>query len=300
MQDRLNAMSRIVQRHVGVGAVHGVFPRFSLFVADTVTCPTSTLYRPMLCLVLQGAKQVMIGDRMLRYDPASYFVATLDLPVSGHIIEASRDQPYVCASLELDHDLIAALVSEMPDCPAPAATGFATSPVTPRLLDSWARLIDLLDNPQDSGFLAPLIEREILYHLLQGPQGSTLRQIAQVDSRLSQVRRAIGWIRKHYDQTLRVDALAELAGMSLASFHRHFKAATAMSPLQYQKRLRLQEARRLMVTNADAARTAYAVGYESPSQFSREYARMFGAPPARDAERLRMQPQLIADIPALA
>jgi len=135
--------------------------------------------------------------------------------------------------------------------------------------------------------LAPMIEREILYRLLQGPQGGALRQIAHADSRLGQVRRAIGWIRNHFDQPLRVEALATLAGMSTASFHRHFKAATAMSPLQFQKNIRLQEARRLLVTKQDAARVGYAVGYESASQFSREYARQFGLPPARDAVRLR-------------
>jgi transcriptional regulator GlxA family with amidase domain len=159
--------------------------------------------------------------------------------------------------------------------------------VTPQLLDPWLRFLSLLDAPQDIPVIAPLLEREILYRLLQGPHGGVLRQIARADSRLCQVRNALAWIRTHYDQALRIGDLARMAGMSAASFHRHFKAATAMSPLQYQKSLRLQHARRLLIANEDAARAGYAVGYESASQFSREYARLFGAPPARDAVRLR-------------
>jgi len=243
----------------------------------------------MLCIVLQGAKQVMIGDRVLRYDPASYFIASVDLPVSGCIVEASPAQPYMAVCMALNRDVLSSLLAELPRRPEDPIAGFAVSPVTPVLLDPWLRLLSLLDAPEDVPVLAPLLEREILYRLLQGPQGGLLRQAAMADSRLSRVRSAIDWIRTHFDQLLRVDALAALAGMSVPSFHRHFKAATAMSPLQYQKSLRLQQARRLLIASADASCAAYSVGYESASQFSREYARMFGAPPARDAERLRGQ-----------
>jgi AraC-like DNA-binding protein len=289
MQDQLNHLCRLTERHAGYPERVASLPRLGLFVSHGKTCATSTLYRPMICLVLQGAKEVTIGSHMLRYDPASYFVATLELPVSGKIVEASPEQPYVCASLALDHDMIAALVPDVPGRPEAQGAGFAVSPVTSSLLDSWSRLLGLLDTPHDIPVLAPMFEREILYRLLQGPQGNVLRQIARADSRIAQVRQAICWIKAHYDEPLRIEALADLAGMSLASFHRHFKAATAMSPLQYQKKLRLQEARRLLIVNADATRAAYSVGYESASQFSREYARMFGAPPSRDAERLRGQ-----------
>lgn len=161
------------------------------------------------------------------------------------------------------------------------------APVTVELLEAWDHLLALLDNPADIPFLAAAREREVLYRLLQGAHGPILRQVGREDSQLSRVRRAIAWIRRNFDQPLRTEALAGVAGMSVSSFHRHFKAATAMSPLQYQKTLRLQAARRLLTTNTDAARAAYAVGYESASQFSREYARLFGAPPGRDAERLR-------------
>jgi AraC-like DNA-binding protein len=300
MQQQLTSMCKLAERHAGDAGRAEIFPGLSLFVARSVTCPTSTVYRPMLCLVLQGAKQVMIGDRLLRYDPASYFIASLELPVSGQIVEASADRPYVCVSLALDRDTIASLVPDVPVQRDGQTAGFGVSPVTPQLLDPWFRLLALLDTPEDVPVLAPMLEREILYRLLRGPQGGVLRQIAREDSRLSQVRQAIAWIRAHFDEPVRVEALAEIAGMSPASFHRHFKAATAMSPLQYQKMLRLQEARRLMVVNADTTRTAYTVGYESASQFSREYARMFGAPPSRDAVRLRGQAIGVEDVSSAA
>jgi AraC-like DNA-binding protein len=288
MQDQLTRMCRLIQLHAADPASAGRLPNICLFVSHAQTPAKSSLYRPMLCLVLQGAKEVTIGDRRLRYDPGSYFIATLDLPACGRIVEASPEHPYVCVTLALDHDLIAELVPAMPRGPEDHGAGFAVSPVNSPLLDSWARMLALLETPHDVPVLAPLIEREILYRLLQGPRGGVLRQIACADSRLAQVRTAIAWIRDHYDTPIRIETLADLAGMSPASFHRHFKAATAMSPLQYQKKLRLQEARRLMVARADAAHAAYSVGYESASQFSREYARMFGAPPSRDAERLRV------------
>ncbi len=175
------------------------------------------------------------------------------------------------------------------------AAGFAVSPVTPQLLDSWQRMLGLFDTPEDIPVLAPMLEREIIYRLLRGPQGGVLRQAAIVDSRLAKIRSAIGWVREHFDKPMRVDRLADMAGMSLASFHRHFKAVTAMSPLQYQKSLRLQHARQLLISRTDTARAAYSVGYESASQFSREYARMFGTTPSRDAERLRGEANDIAD-----
>jgi transcriptional regulator GlxA family with amidase domain len=172
-------------------------------------------------------------------------------------------------------------VEAEPPSPEPA---FAVNPVTPDLLDAWLRLLRLLDAPKDIAALAPLYEREILYRLVQGPQGSIVRQIARANSRLSQVRRAIAMIRDCFDQPIRSEWLAEEAGMSPAAFHRHFRTATAMSPLQYQKSLRLQEARRLIVAGRDVAAAAYAVGYESASQFSREYTRLFGLPPSRDVK----------------
>ena len=287
MQVQLDQMRGIAGRHAGGPGRETILPRVALHVAPTPTKPMPGVYEPSLCLVLQGAKQVMIGDRLLRYDPASYFIAAVEIPVSGWVVEATPERPYVAVSLRLDRESLSALILDMPGGSEGQTAGFAVSAVTPDLLDAWSRLLSLLDTPDDVPVLAPMHEREVLYRLLKGPQGGTLRQIARADSRLSQVRQAIAWIRSHFDEALRVEQLADLAGMSPASFHRHFKAATAMSPLQYQKMLRLQEARRLLVASADAAGAAHKVGYESASLFSREYARLFGAPPARDAERLR-------------
>ena len=287
MQEQLKQMRLIAGRH-GAGARRAtILPRVALHVGSMPTRPMPNVYEPSLCLVLQGAKQVMIGDRILRYDSASYFITTIDLPACGWVVEATAEQPYIAVSIRLDQATLASLIPDMPHAPDGETTGFAVSAVTADLLDAWLRLLALLDAPDDAPILAPMHEREVLYRLLKGPQGGALRQIVRADSRLGQIRQAIAWIRAHFDEALRVELLAELAGMSHASFHRHFKAATAMSPLQYQKMLRLQEARRLLVASADAARAGHMVGYESASQFSREYARMFGAPPRRDAERLR-------------
>lgn len=287
MQDRLDEMARRVLRHTEGIARTTAIPRVGLGVVGQPSQPMSSLYEPMICLVLQGAKEVMIGDRLLRYDRACNFIASLELPVSGRVVEASQDKPYIGVALTIERSILADLLATMPASPEGQTSGFAVTPVTPDLLDAWAQLLMLLDSPADISVLAPLREREILYRLLQGPQGGLLRQIARSDSQLSRVRRAIHWIQAHFDQAMRIEGLAEIAGMSIPSFHRHFKAATAMSPLQYQKTLRLHAARRLLVASNDAGRAAYSVGYESASQFSREYARMFGAPPSRDAERLR-------------
>ena len=285
-------LRQLVLRHANGFLTATALPRVSLVVSEAPTAPASGLYRPMLCLVLQGAKEAIIGGQVLRYDQAGYFVVSLDLPASARITEASAEKPYICLTLSFDLDCLTALIPQVPLHPGAeqsGRTGFAVSPVTVELLAAWQRLLGLLDTPEDIAVLAPLFEREVLYRLLQGPHGGALRQIAVGGSQLAGVRRAIAWIREHFQEPMRVEALADLAGMSPASFHRHFKTATAMSPLQYQKNLRLQEARKLMLANSDAARAAFAVGYESPSQFSREYARLFGAPPTRDAQRLSGQ-----------
>lgn len=286
MQEQLSRLCASAMRHANTW-LPGDRLRVGVLASREPTQPVPSVYEPMVCIVLQGAKRVMIGDRVLRYDPASYLIATLDLPVSGCVIEATSTEPYVAISMALNRDALADLLCEVAEVRTGQTAGFAVNPVTPELLDPWERLLALFDRPQDVPVLGPLIEREILYRLLQGPQGDIVRQAALGDSRLARVRGAISWIRAHFQHSLRVEALAEMAGMSLASFHRHFKAATAMSPLQYQKALRLQEARRLLLAQGEAAAVAYRVGYESASQFSREYARMFGNPPARDAARLR-------------
>jgi AraC-like DNA-binding protein len=220
-------------------------------------------------------------------------IASVDLPVVGHVVRASAGEPFLAFVLELRADRIAALLLETaaaarPGAVAVAPTGIAVSDASPALLDAIVRLLALLDAPEDAAALAAGVEREILWRLVTGPQGAIVRQIGLADSRLAHVSRAIRWIRSHYEETLRVEELAALATMSVSSFHRHFRAVTAMTPIQFQKEIRLREARaRLLAEPGDVAGAGFAVGYDSPSQFSREYRRLFGAPPGRDALALR-------------
>ena len=288
MKQLLDTMARRVLRHTDGIRTETPVPRVGIAAMTAPTAPACVLYEPAVCVILQGAKQVTIGDKVLRYDTASCFIVSLDLPASGQVVEASAEKPYLTASLGIDREVLAELMPLVPASPATSvAPGFAVAPVDEALLSAWDNLLELLDRPEDAPVLAPLREREVLYRLLQGSGGEMLRQLVRGDSRLAQVRRAIRWIHGHYREPVRIEALADIAGMSVPSFHRQFKAATAMSPIQFQKMLRLQAARRLLATQAEASRAAYAVGYESASQFSREYARMFGLPPSRDAERLR-------------
>lgn len=267
-------------------------PRVTLLRSDTPTQPTRVLYDPVVCFIAQGAKQVTLENQTFNYDAGHYLVCSVALPVIGAISEASPAAPYLAISIALNPDLLSSVLLDMhgPTGPADRA-GMAVSPIDAQLLDPITRLLRLLDRPRDIPMLAPLIERELLYLLLSGPQGPLLRQITLRDSRLAQVDRAIAWIRANYDQPLRIDHLAEVAGMSPSSLHRHFRAVTALSPLRYHKRVRLIEARRrLMTESKGAATTGFSVGYDSPSQFTRDYARLFGAPPARDLARLRATP----------
>jgi len=289
MDDYLVELRGLLLRHARGQRTETLIPRVSFSRGHAITGPFSGLYEPMLCLVVQGAKSVIIGDRVLNYDPGNCFATSIEVPATGRIVEASADKPYLAISLVFEPGLVADLLKYLPSTAEDASqAGFAVGPVSLDLLEAWTRMIRLVEHPGDIPVLAPMIEREILYRLMQGPQAGVLRQIARSDSRLSQIRCALAWIRAHFDQPLPVEHVAEVAGMSLSTFHRHFKAATAMSPLQYQKMIRLQQARRLLVIeNHEATQVAYSVGYESPSQFTREYARQFGSPPARDAARLR-------------
>jgi AraC-like DNA-binding protein len=252
------------------------------------------VYVPALCLVAQGRKQAVLAGRTFVYDPARYLIVSVELPVMGHVLEASPDLPYLCMALDLDPVMLTELVAQMPvpEEPAPAL-GLTLCDASPPLLESANRLLRLLGDPASVPVLAPLAEREILYRLLSGPYGATLRQIAGGQGRSARVSRAIAWIREHFVEPFSMDRLAAIVGMSPSSLYEHFRSVTAMSPLQYQKQLRLQEARRQMLADGlDAASAAFRVGYESPSQFSREYRRLFGAPPARDIGRLRASPEM--------
>ena len=262
-----------------------------LSTVDTVE-PDHSLTEPLLVVMAQGGKRLLLGDQAFEYRAGQCLVVTTDLPVTGHFLRASRRTPALAMGLTLRSTAIAALLLQAPaprwSRTAADPTALATGDAGPELLDAVARLLRLLDSPTDAAVLAPLIEQEILWRLLTGPYGAVVRQIGLPDSGLSHVDRAIRWIRDNYAEPARIADLARLAGMSPSAFHRHFRAVTAMSPLQFQKRIRLQEARSLLVANAgDVAGVGHLVGYDSPTQFSREYRRLFGAPPGQDAARLR-------------
>ncbi|WP_269713552.1 AraC family transcriptional regulator [Caulobacter sp. NIBR2454] len=291
-------LAALIERYTAIDGIHQTaLPRVVLIRASSPTEPLHALHEPAMCLIVQGDKQVMVGDTVHLYDRDKYLVVSVDVPVIGQVTQASPDAPYLCIRLDIDPGMVGALMMEAglrADDKGPSAPGVAVSAVTEPLLDATTRLLRLLENPSDAAVLAPLVEREILYRLLTGDQGARLAQIAMGESRLQQVNRAIGWIKTHYAQPFSIERVAKEAGMSPSALHQHFKAITSLSPLQYQKQLRLQEARRLIVAqNLDAASAGHAVGYDSPSQFSREYARLFGAPPLRDAARLRATPERI-------
>ena len=246
---------------------------------------------PSFCVIAQGSKDVRLGDRDYRYDPAHYLVATAALPIASRIAEASEERPYLGLVLTLDPVLVGSVMVEL-GRPAPrpnaAATAIAVSPLDDGLLNAVVRLVRLLDTPADARFLAPLIKREIVYRLLVGPQGDRIRQVASLGGETNRITRAIEQLRTDFDRPLRIEDLARNLGMSVSGFHHHFKEVTAMSPLQFQKQLRLQEARRLMLgEQLDATTAGFRVGYDDTSHFSREYKRLFGNPPMRDVERLR-------------
>jgi len=290
MTDNLHSHLDIALRHGRPGTTPTPIPRLEVSVGQATPGTSPCLYRSMICFILQGSKDVAINDNLLRYDASQYLVSALDLPLSGQIRDADDGSPYVAISLVLDPALLAEVASAMPaagDADTPGS-GIAINPMTPQLRDTLLRLMALLDTPADITALAPMAERELVYRLLQGPQGRLLRHIARPEGAIGRIRRAVEWIRDHGNTRLRIEALCEAAGMSRASLHRHFVALTGLSPIQYQKQLRLQEARQLLLAgDLSASDVAYAVGYESPSQFSREYLRQFGAPPARDVRKLR-------------
>ncbi|QEE25103.1 AraC family transcriptional regulator [Rhodanobacter glycinis] len=301
-RDRLELAARI-ERRAGSDGLHTTpLPALSFFRAAIPGTQVCAIYETGLVLVAQGAKELQLGGETYRYDAANYLIASVDLPVSSEVVVASAEQPYLCAMLRLDTRRLGELLAEA-SLQFPAGVsgrGISVSPVDGAILDAMLRLVRLLDAPADLPVLAPLIERELMYRLLTGEQGPRLRHVATAGSRGQRVSHAIGWLKHHYREPLRIDALAEAVNMSASSLHHHFRAITAMSPLQYQKQLRLQEARRLLLARqCDVASAAHRVGYESPSQFSREYSRLFGAPPLRDVEQL-LQHGSTADAVSLA
>ena len=292
MEIALETLGKSIARCTEKGEQHiTAIPDLSLFRRDEPTGPISGMYEPSICMVAQGAKRVLLGDDTYVYDAHHYLITSVQLPTVVQIIEASREKPYLGLRLKFDQREISQLMADS-NLPPPrtqqSSRGMATGEVTLPLLNAIQRLIDLLAEEKDIPILAPVIQREIIYRLLVGDQGARLRQIASAGSQSHQIARAIDLLKVNFTQPLRIDDLAAQASMSNSTFHHHFRSMTALSPLQYQKQLRLQEARRLMLAeHLDAATAAFQVGYESPSQFSREYNRVFGAPPLRDITKLR-------------
>jgi len=262
-----------------------------LFRSSTPSELLHGVSKPSFCVIAQGSKQVVLGDSVFRYDPAHYLLATVELPVVGQILEASPERPYLSLRLDLDPALVGSVMVEAGHLASrnPGdVRALDVSPLDPNLLDAVVRLMRLLDSPAEVRIVRPLITREIVYRLLMGEQGNRLRQMALLGGHTDLIAEAVERLRRNFDQPLRIDTLAREVGMSVSGFHHHFKAVTAMSLLQFQKQIRLQEARRIMLgENLDAASAGYRVGYDDASQFSREYKRLFGQPPVRDVERLR-------------
>lgn len=249
------------------------------------------LTRPALCVIAQGSKELLLGDSRFHYDPAHYLITTAAMPVASRITTASHEKPYLGLVIKLDPALVTSVMVEAGH-PAPnsnsAVTAMNVSALDAELLDAVVRLVRLIATPQEGRILAPLVMREIIYRLLIGEQGGRLRHVAVLGGNTHRIAQAIEWLRQEFDQPLRIEEIAHKLGMSVSGFHHHFKAVTAMSPLQFQKQLRLQEARRLMLgDDLDATSAGFRVGYDDASHFNREYKRLFGAPPMRDVERLQ-------------
>ena len=284
-------LADIISRHCpDDGVLETAIPRVKLFRGSSVDVPTCTIVSSVFAIMAQGAKRILVGDDTYDYDARNYLISSVDLPMFSRITQASAARPYLGLALNIDPLKINELAAAMPEKRGMDGVyrGIAVGLLSVDIQNAALRLARLLDTPADIPVLAPIIERELLYRLLAGPLGSRLRQAAASGSHSHQIVRAIDWLKSNLDQPVSIERLASLSNMSRSSLHHHFKTLTAMTPLQYQKQLRLHEARRLMLTiNTDAASAAHRVGYESPSQFNREYRRMFGAPPGRDVAHLR-------------
>jgi len=291
-QQRKELVALIAQSAKTPGSYETAIKSLIFHRREVQTEPILCFYQPSLAFIAQGAKQVTLGNETYIYDQANYLLSSVDLPVASRVTLASPEKPYLSLSLRIDLRHVGELMAEnigVHSESIPNDRGISVSRISESLLDAILRLVRLLQTPRDIPILAPLIEREILYRLLMGEQGNRLRHLAITGSQSQQIASVIGWLRTNYARTLRVEVLAQEAGMSVSSLHHHFKAITAMSPLQFQKQLRLQEARRLMLTGMDAALAGHRVGYESPSHFSRDYSRLYGAPPVRDVAQLQRQ-----------
>jgi len=286
-----NELAERIARHVRDDSTVEAAPGLFLYRFSSPTGPRYGVTEPSFCVIAQGSKEVLLGKERYRYDASHYLLVSAELPVTGHIVDASKERPYLAVRFVLDPAVVTEVLIEaglhasgMDD----AVKVMAVSRLDASLLDAVVRVVRLLDSPGDYAVLAPLVAREIIYRLCLGEQGGRVRQIAVSGGRAHRIAKAIALLRTNHNKPLRIAGLARQLGMSVSGLHHHFKAATGMSPLQFQKQFRLQEARRLLLAgDVDAATAGYRVGYDDASHFSREYRRLFGEPPLRDAERLR-------------
>ncbi|MGE7992210.1 AraC family transcriptional regulator N-terminal domain-containing protein [Pseudomonas sp. NPDC089554] len=292
LADRQAELASLIRRFSpGFGIHETAIGPLNFIRSDTPTDSLQQIHKPALCVLAQGRKEVSLRGESYTYDALHYLVVSVTLPISGRVIEATPDQPYLCARLDIDPAQITQLIADKAPIGVPAEVpgrGLFVERTDTGLLDALLRLVRLLDDPASIDVLAPMALREIYYRLLRGQQGQRLYEIAVVDSHAHRVTRAIEWLNYNFKESLRMEELAQRVNLGVSTLHHRFKAMTAMSPLQYQKQLRLQEARRLMLAeHLDVGSAAFEVGYESPSQFSREYSRQFGASPLKDVTRLR-------------
>jgi AraC-like DNA-binding protein len=267
-------------------------PRVAMVQGEIPEHRLSAVYEPMINLILTGSKSMTVGGRTLNYNPATYFVMSVDLPAVGNVFPDNvTNAPYLAVSLTPKPEIIADLLDKIPGTGDASLyhSGFSVAPVTWELLDAWIRMLTLIRKPDEIAALAPAYEREILFRVLQGPLGWMLREIATPETHLARIYKVINWIKTNYTQAIRVEDLAEMAALSVSAFHRHFRAITALSPVQYQKQIRLMHARLKLATSGEnIMNVALSVGYQSHTQFSREYARQFGLPPSADLKKISL------------
>lgn len=268
-----------------------LIPQLKIIKTSKIEQPTPGVYKPCLCLILQGEKDVIVGDKIYHYAPGQYICSSVEVPVTGKITKASQGKPYLCLMIEIDSSTVFDVIKDNPNLgieSSKSMSGTFVNEADPRLYEAFSRMVKSLDTPGEINFLAPMIFREIVFRLLNDKNASIVRQMGIAGSHSQRITNAIGIIKKNFNHPVNVEELAHEVGMSPSSFHKHFKDITNMSPLQYQKLIRLQEARRMLLSESgDAASVGFEVGYESPSQFSREYARLFGKPPKQDARSLK-------------
>lgn len=290
-EENRNELAELLARKCKNDGPNPVAQDLHFFRHSNPSQPVHGVYSPSICIIAQGAKEVLLGEERFRYDPANYLLCSLDVPVVSQVVDATPEKPYLGLKFDLDPTLIASVSVEAGISPVRAESSvksIAVSQLEGDLLDAFMRMIRLLDSPSDYRVISPLVTREIIYRLLISDQGARLRQMAVFGGNTHRITRAVHTLRTRFNESLNIEDLASDLGMSVSSFHQHFKTATSMSPLQFQKLLRLQEARRLLLTeDMDASSAAVRVGYDDASQFTREYKRLFGDPPMRDVQRFK-------------